>query len=112
MSRSACGCGRGEGQVVTQGRRVVKASINPMHLVSLMNRAPRCHARSKRSGRRCRAPAVRGAEVCRMHGARAGAPEGERNGRYVHGQGSGAVLAERMIARLLLRLAKAEIEGL
>src|SRR6185437_3112699 len=42
--------------------------------------APRCTARSKRSGQRCRAPAVRGWRVCRMHGARGGAPEGQRNG--------------------------------
>jgi hypothetical protein len=47
--------------------------------------APRCTARSKRSGQRCRAPAVRGWRVCRMHGARGGAPEGERNGNYRHG---------------------------
>jgi hypothetical protein len=31
------------------------------------------------------APAVRGWKVCRMHGARGGAPEGERNGNYKHG---------------------------
>ena len=39
----------------------------PMHLAS------RCHAKSKRSGLQCRAPAVRGHEVCRMHGAGGGA---------------------------------------
>ena len=32
--------------------------------------APRCKAKSKRSGKLCRAPAVRGYRVCRMHGAR------------------------------------------
>ena len=30
-----------------------------------------------------RAPAVRG--LCRMHGARGGAPEGKRDGNYRHG---------------------------
>ena len=44
-------------------------SINPMHA------APRCSARSKRTGLPCRAPAVRDWQVCRMHGARGGAPE-------------------------------------
>ena len=89
-----------------------RTSINPMHPdVERLDRAPRCHARSKRSGRRCRAPAVRGAEVCRMHGARAGAPEGERNGRWKHGQRSDEVLAELMFGRRL-RLAKAELKGL
>jgi hypothetical protein len=35
--------------------------------------APRCTAKSKRTGKPCRAPAVRGWKVCRMHGARGGA---------------------------------------
>ena len=47
--------------------------------------APRCTAKSKRTGKRCRAPAVRGCRVCRMHGARGGAPTGEQNGNYRHG---------------------------
>jgi len=49
-----------------------------------------------------------------MHGGAkgSGAPEGGRNGRWRHGQRSGAVLVERMMERLLLRLAKAELEGL
>ena len=52
----------------------------PMHL------APRCKAISKRSRRPCQSPAVNGCAVCRMHGARGGAPKGNRNalrsGRY------------------------------
>jgi hypothetical protein len=47
-----------------------------------------------------------------MHGGRAGAPEGPRNGAWRHGQRSGAVLVERMMGRWLLRLAKAELKGL
>ena len=47
--------------------------------------APRCAARCKRSGLPCRAPAVRGWAVCRMHGARGGAPTGRRNGAWRHG---------------------------
>src|SRR5271163_3645341 len=59
----------------------------PMHLD--MHRALRCHARSKRSGLPCRAPAVRGAEVCRMHGAGGGARKGNKKaarwlGRKAH----------------------------
>jgi hypothetical protein len=41
--------------------------------------ASRCRARSKRSGLQCRAPAVRGHSVCRMHGAGSGAPKGNKN---------------------------------
>jgi hypothetical protein len=51
-------------------------SINPMQSA---HDAPRCKAKSKRTGKPCRAPAVRSYRVCRMHGARGGAPEGKRN---------------------------------
>ena len=57
-------------------------SINLMHKA---HAAPRCRARSKRTGQPCRAPAVRGWRVCRMHGARGGAPKEKRNGNYRHG---------------------------
>ena len=52
-----------------RGRHEIKMSINPMHKD---HAAPRCTAKSKRTGKRCRAPAVRGWKVCRMHGARGG----------------------------------------
>jgi hypothetical protein len=65
-------------------------SDNPMQKV---HAALRCRARSKRTGQRCKAPAVRGFRVCRMHGARGGAPEGERNGNYRHGARTKEVIA-------------------
>ncbi len=37
--------------------------------------APRCTALSKRTGFLCKPPAVRGWNVCRMHGAGGGAPK-------------------------------------
>ena len=49
-------------------------SINPMQSA---HDAPRCKAKSKRTGKPCRSPAVRSYRVCRMHGARGGAPEGK-----------------------------------
>jgi hypothetical protein len=55
-------------------------SINPMQSA---HDAPRCKAKSKRTGKPCRAPAVRSYRVCRMHGARGGAPEGKRNGNFM-----------------------------
>ena len=57
--------------------------------------APRCSATSKRTGRPCGAPAVRGWNVCRFHGARGGAPTGERNGMYRHGNYTKTALRER-----------------
>jgi hypothetical protein len=56
-----------------------------INLMQKAHAAPRCTAKSKRTGNRCRAPAVRGWSVCRMHGARGGAPTGRRNGNYKHG---------------------------
>ena len=87
---------------------------NLMYLPHPMHLAPRCSARSKRSGKRCRGPAVRGKLVCRFHGARAGAPKGPANGAYRHGlHTQEAVKERRAIARLqhdahvlLARLAK------
>src|SRR3954451_22306747 len=67
--------------------------------------APRCQAKSKRTGEPCRAPAVRGYRVCRMHGARGGAPEGKRNGNFRHGarskEASGASRYINALARLV-----------
>jgi hypothetical protein len=44
-------------------------SIHPMQSA---HDAARCGAKSKRTGKPCRAPAVRGCRVCRMHGAGGG----------------------------------------
>jgi hypothetical protein len=73
-------------------------SDNPMRKA---HAAPRCRARSKRTGERCRAPAVRGWNVCRMHGARGGAPEGKRNGNYRHGARTKEVISLRKFIRSL-----------
>ena len=42
-------------------------------------KAAQCSATSKHSRQRCKNPAVRGYSVCRMHGARGGAPQGNLN---------------------------------
>ncbi len=65
--------------------------------------APRCTATSKRTGRSCQAPAVRGWTVCRFHGARGGAPKGERNGMYRHGLYTKEAAQERRFLLELLR---------
>ena len=77
----------------------MKADANPMRSA---HDAPRCSARSKRSGAPCRGPAVRGWTVCRMHGAGGGAPEGPANGSWAGGGRSGdAVATRRAVAALL-----------
>jgi hypothetical protein len=65
-------------------------------------KAARCSATSKRTRERCKAPAVRGWTVCRFHGARGGAPKGERNG-FRHGLYTKEAFEERRLLRELLR---------
>lgn len=60
----------------------MKNDANPMHRA---NSAPRCKAKSKRTGLPCQAPAVRGWTVCRMHGARGGHGHGKANPAFKHG---------------------------
>lgn len=65
------------------------------------NEAPRCGAKSKRTGLSCRSPAVKGYRVCRMHGARGGAPKGKQNGNFRHGGRTKEVTeASRFISQL------------
>lgn len=71
----------------------------PMHQVS------RCRARSKRTGKSCRSPAVRGCSVCRMHGAGGGAPRGNRNA-YKHGLYTAKAIETRRMAAALLKQAR------
>jgi hypothetical protein len=70
-----------------------------------MHQALRCHARSKRSGLRCQAPAVRGYSVCRMHGACGGPPRGNRNA-LKHGALSAESLALMKEVDSLSRIAR------
>lgn len=65
---------------------------NPMHL------SPRCGAHARTTRLPCRAPAVRGCQRCRMHGARAGRPA--THGRYSRE----AVEAQRQARALLASL--------
>ena len=70
-----------------------------------MHWALRCRATSKRSGLQCRAPAVKGYEVCRMHGAGGGAPKGNRNA-LKHGASTAETIALRKKIVPLARMAR------
>jgi periplasmic glucans biosynthesis protein len=70
-----------------------------------MQQALKCHARSKRSGKPCQSPAVRGYSVCRMHGAGGGAPKGNRNAMK-HGEFAAETLALKREIQALARLAR------
>jgi hypothetical protein len=72
--------------------------------IALAHAAPRCTARCKHSKAPCRNAAVNGRSVCRMHGGKAGAPKGERNGAYRHGRQTGEANAARRKLRESIRL--------
>ncbi len=74
--------------------------------------SPRCTATSKRTGQRCRAPAVNGWTVCRFHGARGGGPKGQRNGMYKHGLYTKESIQERRELSELLRQARQTLADL
>lgn len=75
----------------------MKADGYPMH------RAPRCTAKSKRSGLPCCNPAVRGWNVCRMHGARGGAKLGPAHPNYKHGGRSRDAITLRGLVNQMAR---------
>lgn len=85
-----------------------KDDANPMQRA---HSAPRCTATSKRSGQRCKAPAVRGWSVCRMHGARGGHGSGKSNPAYKHGMRSREWINTRKMINELVREGK-EIDEL
>jgi hypothetical protein len=60
---------------------------------------------SKRSGKRCQSPAVKGYEVCRMHGAGGGARKGNRNA-LKHGASTAESIGLRKKIVALARLAR------
>ena len=76
----------------------MKPDANPMHKA---HAAPRCTAKAKRSGVRCKCPAVKGWTVCRMHGAHGGHGPGPLNPAYRHGgRTREAEALRRMVAEL------------
>ncbi len=84
---------------------------NPMHPAQRLQDAPRCRATAKRTGTPCMAPAVTGWTVCRMHGARGGAPYGKGNGMWRHGGRARDWIDERRMLNDLVREVR-EVERL
>jgi hypothetical protein len=81
----------------------------PRCLVFGQNSCNQCTAKSKRSGSRCRAPAVKGKSVCRMHGGKSTGPRTEegllRSGRsrLTHGTQTRRARFEHKKAMLAIR---------
>jgi hypothetical protein len=70
--------------------------------IAPMQASRHCGAKT-RSGKACRAPAMRGKRRCRMHGGAkdSGAPRGNRNARK-HGRFTGSAVRERKQIEALL----------
>ena len=81
----------------------MKHDANPMQRA---HQSLRCTARSKRSGRPCKAPAVKGWKVCRMHGARGGHGPGKDHPQYQHGGRSSDAEEIRRLVSALTREAR------
>lgn len=86
----------------------MKTKDNPMQSA---HSALRCSAKSKRTGKPCGSPAVNGWSVCRMHGARGGAPSGEPNGNYRHGGNTKEALALMAEIQALMRSCRETIDA-
>lgn len=84
----------------------MKDADNPMNPAERFRRATRCTAKAKRTGERCKCPAVTDWTVCRVHGARGGAPKGPANGNWKHGGRSREVTETRRIGSELSRQAQ------
>ncbi|SFI56130.1 hypothetical protein [Jannaschia pohangensis] len=87
----------------------MKADADPMQSA---HGAPRCTAKSKRTGNPCRAPAVRGCTVCRMHGARGSAKPGTAHPNWKHGGRSGDMVNLRKLANALSRETRNLADGM
>lgn len=78
----------------------MKGDVNPLDLA---NAAPRCTARSKRTGQPCQAPAVTGWRVCRVHGAGGGHKAGSTHPSWKHGMRSREWMETRRMVNELVR---------
>lgn len=89
----------------------MKQDGNPTSPTKRLQDALRCKAKAKRTGDRCRCPAVTGWAVCRVHGARGGAPDGTANGNWKHGGRSREVAEIRRIGAELSRQARGALSA-
>ncbi len=83
-----------------------------MNRMYAFQKAPRCSATSKRTGKPCQAPAVRYWTVCRFHGAGGGGPKGKRNGMYEHGLYTKEAIEERRALSALFRASRESLDAL
>lgn len=86
---------------------MTKNDDNLMDPTKRLNGAPRCTATAKSTGKRCRAPAVQGWSVCRMHGARGGHAAGPSHPSWKNGERSRETEEMRKTINELIRADRA-----
>ena len=86
----------------------MKSDANPMDPTQRLRDAPRCTAKAKRTGERCKCPAVTGWKVCRVHGAGGGAPCGSKHPNFRHGLRSRRFVDVRRLVSQLGRTYQAD----
>jgi hypothetical protein len=71
-----------------------------------LTKLPRCQAKSKTSGTRCKQPAMKGKRVCRFHGGMSpGAPKGNKHA-WKHGLYTAEALSQSKRVRDLINEAR------
>jgi hypothetical protein len=84
----------------------MKSDANPIDPTQRLRDAPRCRATAKRTGQPCKAPAVQGWAVCRVHGAGGGQPAGPAHPNYRHGLRTQKMQTLRRMISVLAREAR------
>ena len=89
-----------------QGDALMGSSEKEAFILTLGGRirCPRCQAKSKRTKRQCRSPAIRGKRVCRIHGGKSTGPRTQQGrnlcgaAKTLHGRETRAIRAKRQQA--------------
>jgi len=97
---------RRETAAPTEGDAPKRSSEKEPFILTLGGRirCPRCQAKSKRTKRQCRSPAIRGKRVCRIHGGKSTGPRTQQGrnlcgaAKTLHGRETRAIRAKRQQA--------------
>jgi len=104
--------GRRQNADSIRGDALKGSSEKEAYIVTLGGRirCPRCQAKSKRTKRQCRSPAIRGKRVCRIHGGKSTGPKTQQGrnlcgaAKTLHGRETRAIRAKRQQALAELKL--------
>ncbi|MDA8913462.1 hypothetical protein N9I66_11170 [Pseudomonadales bacterium] len=104
--------GRRQNADPIQGDALMGSSEKEPFILTLGGRirCPRCQAKSKRTKRQCRSPAIRGKRVCKVHGGRSTGPRTQQgrnlcaDAKTLHGRETRQKRAKRQQALAELKL--------